>query len=407
MTRLLTMVLLAAVLSGLPAPPVEAGVGDDAFAKGRELLSQGDFPKALDSFAAAARADRNNRQYLREYALLRRVVELRRQLEAENDPQRWAYIARSLHAYYVGEGLYDEALALNRRMHARLKDASSAILLAETALAVNDPAEAADVLGGLAPDQSTPTVQALLGVALARMGLGDEARQLAAELSLPDNPGPRTLYTAARLRAMTSDPEAAVHDGKGLSGAVIRLAGSNYGMSQGNGLDGVYNPGFGANNGICWVNAKVRLADLTDGTSNTLAFAESLRGPCDSPGTASTPDVQVYRAKASCNLARVDGPVDAQTVIAAASGWDGMRLSTWLRAGAPAGPLLNGRLSPNSPVPDLVYGSEKATAARSRHPGGVNACFADGSVRFVDQTIALETWWNLGLPQDGNVLKDF
>jgi len=210
MTRLLTMVLLAAVLSGLPAPPVEAGVGDDAFAKGRELLSQGDFPKALDSFAAAARADRNNRQYLREYALLRRVVELRRQLEAENDPQRWAYIARSLHAYYVGEGLYDEALALNRRMHARLKDASSAILLAETALAVNDPAEAADVLGGLAPDQSTPTVQALLGVALARMGLGDEARQLAAELSLPDNPGPRTLYTAARLRAMTSDPEAAV-----------------------------------------------------------------------------------------------------------------------------------------------------------------------------------------------------
>ncbi len=204
-----------------------------------------------------------------------------------------------------------------------------------------------------------------------------------------------------------SDPEAAVHDGKGLSGAVIRLAGSNYGMSQGNGLDGVYNPGFGANNGICWVNAKVRLADLTDGTSNTLAFAESLRGPCDSPGTASTPDVQVYRAKASCNLARVDGPVDAQTVIAAASGWDGMRLSTWLRAGAPAGPLLNGRLSPNSPVPDLVYGSEKATAARSRHPGGVNACFADGSVRFVNETIEPSTWYALWTRAGGEVVGEY
>ncbi len=32
----------------------------------------------------------------------------------------------------------------------------------------------------------------------------------------------------------------------------------------------------------------------------------------------------------------------------------------------------------------------------SNHPGGVNVCFADGSVKFIKDTIALSTWWGLG-----------
>jgi prepilin-type processing-associated H-X9-DG protein len=49
-------------------------------------------------------------------------------------------------------------------------------------------------------------------------------------------------------------------------------------------------------------------------------------------------------------------------------------------------------LTPNSPLPDLVGGSAKITAARSRHPGGVNACFADGGVRFISEAIERTTW---------------
>ena len=32
----------------------------------------------------------------------------------------------------------------------------------------------------------------------------------------------------------------------------------------------------------------------------------------------------------------------------------------------------------------------------SNHPGGVNICFADGSVRFVKNTVTYQIWWALG-----------
>jgi prepilin-type processing-associated H-X9-DG protein len=46
-------------------------------------------------------------------------------------------------------------------------------------------------------------------------------------------------------------------------------------------------------------------------------------------------------------------------------------------------------------------------AARSFHPGGVNTCLADGSVRFVSNDIERATWNNLGSIADGQVLADY
>ena len=202
-----------------------------------------------------------------------------------------------------------------------------------------------------------------------------------------------------------SDPEEAVHTYSPRSGGeAMPWAGSNYGMNQASGLEGIFNPGFGATDGLCWVGAKVRLADITDGTSHTLVFVESLRGPCSSPSTTSTPDIQVYRANASSDLARVEGQVDANAVISGASSWDGNRLSMWLRGCSPSGPLLNGRLNPNSSVPDIAYRSDKVTAARSRHPGGVNACFCDGSVRFVGNEVDTDTWHAMWTRNGGEVI---
>ncbi|MCS7303861.1 MAG: DUF1559 domain-containing protein [Thermoguttaceae bacterium] len=40
----------------------------------------------------------------------------------------------------------------------------------------------------------------------------------------------------------------------------------------------------------------------------------------------------------------------------------------------------------------------------SYHPGGVNACLSDASVRFISENIALLTWQYLGTPDGGEVI---
>jgi prepilin-type processing-associated H-X9-DG protein len=46
-------------------------------------------------------------------------------------------------------------------------------------------------------------------------------------------------------------------------------------------------------------------------------------------------------------------------------------------------------------------------AASSYHTGGVNVCMADGSVRFVRDTINFAVWQALGSRAGGETLGDF
>ncbi|QEH35264.1 Type II secretion system protein G precursor [Aquisphaera giovannonii] len=43
--------------------------------------------------------------------------------------------------------------------------------------------------------------------------------------------------------------------------------------------------------------------------------------------------------------------------------------------------------------------------ATSMHPGGVNALFVDGSVKFIKDTISPQTWWALGTKSNGEVIS--
>jgi len=215
--------------------------------------------------------------------------------------------------------------------------------------------------------------------------------------------------TAVSMFLCPSDGETPIHNSTLPSGAVMPVAGSNYAMNQGSGMDGAFHPSFTAADGLCWVGAMVRLDDVKDGTTNTLAFTESLRGPCDTPPLTPTPDVQVYRAKASATAPMAD-TVEAgglAALLPSVTGWDGTRLSYWLRGCSPTGPVMNGRFVPNCPYPDLVTGSSKVTAARSRHPGGVNAGLCDGSVRFISATVKRNTWHALWTRMGGEVISGY
>ena len=63
---------------------------------------------------------------------------------------------------------------------------------------------------------------------------------------------------------------------------------------------------------------------------------------------------------------------------------------------------------PNTPIPDIAGKQHMGFfAARSNHPGGVNVLMADGSVRFVTDSIDLTTWRALGTCRGGEVLNPF
>ena len=153
-----------------------------------------------------------------------------------------------------------------------------------------------------------------------------------------------------------SEIEKPVHNIKLPSGVIIPVAGTNYAMNGGDGTDSYNNTlGFMANpnNGLCFVSARLKIDDIRDGTTHTLAFTESLLGPGDSPAKTEIPDTQVYRAQASTSVAVVDA-VEAgglAALLPSLKGWDGARLSYWLRGCVPGGPILNGRFTPNNPIP--------------------------------------------------------
>lgn len=183
----------------------------EAFARGKSLLEKGDLDAALGAFAAAARGDLDNDSYRQQYALVRRILDLRKQLDAEQDPERWEYTARALHAFYLDQGLHAQAVEVARRMHEKIGTAESGTMLAETELALNRNADAEKTLAALERDgHSSPGIRALRGVALARLGKTDEAKKIAATISLDDGAGPQMLYSLARLQAATGNTEAAL-----------------------------------------------------------------------------------------------------------------------------------------------------------------------------------------------------
>ena len=146
--------------------------------------------------------------------------------------------------------------------------------------------------------------------------------------------------------------------------------------------------------------AAYRVSDITDGTSNTVAFSESLLGV--GIGASGTDPARFFQ--------RGDGtgPPMFTNSCTSASVWVGNRGERWT-AGAYGHALYNHALPPNSSTPDCInsFGGLASTAARSRHPGGVNILLCDGSVRFVSNSIDLATWRALSTRASGEVIGNY
>jgi prepilin-type processing-associated H-X9-DG protein len=138
-------------------------------------------------------------------------------------------------------------------------------------------------------------------------------------------------------------------------------------------------------------HTSTRLAQISDGTSSTVFTAETLQGQVNDVRGAVWTLGAIFMTRFTPN-----GMQDFYGVVDPPSG-GGDRLGAGFCVSDPAGTMP----CTTVPFPFLdVY-----SASRSRHPGGVNAGFGDGSVHFIKNSINPLVWINLNTIQGGEVLS--
>lgn len=157
-----------------------------------------------------------------------------------------------------------------------------------------------------------------------------------------------------------------------------------------------------APNGLFYSSQLIRLAMITDGTSNTSAFSEHLTGDFDQ--TIATENSDTFRPGTYPSNA------DEAYQQCSAMNFRNTNLQGYSNVGAPWTYGYHSTTSYWHSMPPntrscMFPPSRIATTAGSRHPGGVNVGMADGSVRFIKSTVNLSTWRALGTRNGGEVLS--
>jgi prepilin-type processing-associated H-X9-DG protein len=147
---------------------------------------------------------------------------------------------------------------------------------------------------------------------------------------------------------------------------------------------------------------------VTDGLSHTALFSERVVGDQDPSQVTSWRDVYMVAPSSTLLMTAQEAEERCRSLTTAISHYSSAGRA-WV-AGSYQHSAYNHVLPPNSPVPDCASLSDTtftgAMTARSLHPGGVNVCFGDASVRFVSQAIDLELWRALGTMYGAEIISD-
>jgi prepilin-type processing-associated H-X9-DG protein len=212
---------------------------------------------------------------------------------------------------------------------------------------------------------------------------------------------------------------------------------NNYCGSIGTSIGVVQNWG-GNSIGVFSYQVPYGLSDITDGSSNTIAFSEALVGDTCSGGKTDTyrgNGVAIagycwtYNAETNANyyLQTALPSCNAQwsmiaTTGSSGSGTLGCNRGNYWGWGAEAMSLFNTIVPPNSQQyqwsfcrsgcngccggnPCYLADHSEIANANSQHPGGGNFALGDGSVRFLKSSISIQTYWALGTRIGGEVIS--
>lgn len=189
-------------LLSLTAARVWSDDAETAYSQGQKLISEGDLRGALKSYVQAVKLDRNNQQYMQQYRLARRALELQDKLSKETDPKQWESDALALRSFFNTQGLSQLALPLDQQLFEKAPTEDNAITLAETYLSMDRGAEAVQALNKLPEAKLGPAGRAMLAIALTRQGEREKALAVAEGMAaLPAATDAGTLYLQARMQA--------------------------------------------------------------------------------------------------------------------------------------------------------------------------------------------------------------
>jgi len=155
-----------------------------------------------------------------------------------------------------------------------------------------------------------------------------------------------------------------------------------------------------APNGVFYGNSATKLAEITDGLSNTGFFGERIVGDGTtgiiSPiadvffdhGAPLTPD----DAMAQCLAVNIYDPANQLPMIMGVPWVDGQHITLHVT-------------TPNTRSCGFFIVNRAVMPASSRHPGGTNMLFGDGSVKFIKDSVNLQTYRALGTRNGGEVIS--
>jgi prepilin-type N-terminal cleavage/methylation domain-containing protein len=156
--------------------------------------------------------------------------------------------------------------------------------------------------------------------------------------------------------------------------------------------------------GIFYFNSSVRVAQVTDGTSNTAYFSEKLRGN----GTPN-PRTDLLTIPNQSSLDSTYLTCQTTNILTAPPLTTRQGMS-WVM-GEMCCTVYNHVAPPNStscagaPFPGNMANMSMQVPPSSNHPGGVNVLMGDASGRFIKTNVNLVTWRALGTRNGGEVIS--
>jgi prepilin-type N-terminal cleavage/methylation domain-containing protein/prepilin-type processing-associated H-X9-DG protein len=176
-----------------------------------------------------------------------------------------------------------------------------------------------------------------------------------------------------------------------------------------------------------WVTYGIQ--DFTDGTSNTVAYSETLvDDPSNTPGKRShgvtgvagavpgrAYDASTFLSTAAgvttltnaiqaCNVAYQSLPTNISTVVGVRWAWGATTITLFHTVVPP-----NSKQYQFNSCRDSCAGcggdDSTFSNAQSNHSGGVNCLMADGSVRFIKDSISMNTWMAIGTRNGGETVS--